>query len=563
MRATLTLNPTLRDDPSDADVVSHKLLLRAGFVRQLGSGLFTWLPLGLKVLQKVINIVREELNRAGAQEILMPVVQPAELWQESGRWEVMGKDMLRMVDRHERDFCLSPTHEEVVTDLMRRIITSYRQLPVNVYQINTKFRDEIRPRFGLLRAREFIMKDGYSFHSDEASLDEAYRAIRRAYIAILDRMGLDYRVVAADSGMMGGSDSEEFHVLANSGEDEIAYSPESDYAANVEVAEAVCTTERPPPSHELSTVATPNVRTIEDVATFLSVDPAQTVKTLVVKGTEGLIALVLRGDHQLNISKASTLPGMANPFEFADENDIRKGVGASLGSIGPVGLKLRYVVDRSAAVLADFVCGANEDGYHYTGTNWGRDVDLVEVGDVRNVEEGDASPDGQGSLKFLRGIEVGHIFKLGRKYSDAMDFSVQDSDGNELKPTMGCYGLGVTRLVAAIVEQCHDDRGILWPESVAPALVHIVPINQRKSAEVAKACEALYNQCLSRGIEAFIDDREERAGIKFTDAELIGIPHRITIGERTLSEGLFEYRYRNHQTETLSPDATFDRISSS
>ena len=562
MRATHTLNPTLRDDPADADVVSHKLLLRAGFVRQLGSGLFTWLPLGLKVLQKVTGIVREELNRAGAQEILMPVVQPAELWQESGRWDAMGKELLRMVDRHEHDFCLSPTHEEVVTDLMRRTLNSYRQLPINVYQINTKFRDEIRPRFGLLRAREFIMKDGYSFHSDAESLDEAYRAMRRAYIAILEKIGLDFRVVFADPGLMGGKDSEEFHVLANSGEDEIAYSDASGYAANVEIAEALSTTERFEPTQELEKVATPNVHTIDDVAKFLSVDSNQTVKTLLVKGEETLVALVLRGDHQLNIPKVSALRGIAQPFAFADEADIRKVVGASLGSIGPVELKIRCIVDRSAAVLSDFVAGANEDGFHFTGVNWNRDVDLTEVADVRNVEEGDASPDGKGTLRFLRGIEVGHIFKLGTKYSQSMNLTVKTPDGNDMCPTMGCYGLGVTRLVAAIVEQCHTEKGIVWPDAVAPAQVHIIPVNHHKSELVASVATSLYEHCSSAGIDVFIDDRDERAGVKFNDAELIGIPHRVTIGARNLQEGFLEYTYRNGKTELASPDDVFNRINS-
>lgn len=562
MRATLTLNPTLREDPSEADVASHRFLLRAGFVKQLGSGLFTWLPLGLRVLQKVTEIVRQELNRAGGQEILMPVVQPAELWQESGRWDAMGKDMLRMVDRHERDFCFSPTHEEVVTDLMRRITNSYRQLPVNVYQINTKFRDEIRPRFGLLRAREFIMKDGYSFHADDESLDDTYEAVRRAYVAILEQMNLDFRVVAADSGMMGGSKSEEFHVLANSGEDELAYVPDGDYAANVEVAEATCLDKRGTPSSEMRRVSTPGVRTIDDVATFLDVSPTRTVKTLVVKGQEGFVALVLRGDHQLNIPKASALDGISLPLEFAEEKDIRAETGASLGSIGPVGLGLRMVVDRSASVLSDFVCGANEDGFHLSGVNWDRDADIAEVADIRNVVEGDPSPQGSGNLKFMRGIEVGHIFKLGKKYSESMNFTIQDGQGNELNPSMGCYGLGVTRLVAAVVEQCHDEKGIIWPAAIAPAQVHIIAINHLKSENVALAAEALYQRCLDSGIEAFIDDRDERPGVKLTDAELIGIPHRVAIGQRALQQGLYEYRFHNHATEMLSPEDTFERISS-
>ena len=554
MLATQVLAPTLRDDPANADVVSHRLLLRAGFIRQLGSGLFTWLPLGLKVVKNVERIVREELDRIGAQEILMPVVQPAEIWQESGRWDAMGPELLRMQDRHDRDFCFSPTHEEVVTDVLRQTTDSYRDLPLVVYQIHTKFRDEIRPRFGLMRAREFIMKDGYSFHLDDASLDATYRDMHSAYSAILDRIGLRYRAVEADSGLMGGSDSEEFHVLADSGEDLIAFSPASNYGSNVERAEAICVTTRPEASAPLEKVETPNAKTIEQVCSLLDTPADKSVKTLLVHGTESLVALVLRGDHQLNEIKAAHLEGIVAPLRFATDEEIRKSLDVDPGSIGPVGLSVPCIVDRSASALADFVCGANDNGYHFTGVNWGRDTPDGRIEDLRNVEEGDPAADGSGPLEFTRGIEVGHIFKLGKKYTEAMNAVVQTQDGAELRPTMGCYGLGISRLVAAIVEQCHDEKGILWPVNVAPAKLHIVTINQHRSQNVADAASKLYQACLDTNVEVFLDDREERPGVKFNDAELIGIPTRVTIGDRGLARGVVEIQTYRGETQEISAE---------
>ncbi len=562
MLASQVLAPTLRDDPANADVVSHKLLLRAGFIRQLGSGLFTWLPLGLRVVHNVEKIVREELNRTGAQEVLMPVVQPAEIWEESGRWAAMGPELLRIIDRHERHYCFSPTHEEVVTDVLRQTTDSYRDLPLNLYQINTKFRDEIRPRFGLMRAREFIMKDGYSFHVDDASLDETYRAMHGAYSAILDRIGLRYRSVQADSGMMGGSDSEEFHVLADSGEDLIAYSPNSGYGANVERAEALVTRQRAEPQESRARVETPNAKTIEDVSEFLDIPASRCVKTLMVHGTDSLIALILRGDHQLNEIKAAHLDGVVAPLRFATDDEINTSLNVDPGSIGPVDLGVPYIVDRSADVLSDFVCGANENGFHLTGVNWVRDAPQGRVEDLRNVEPGDQAPDGSGPLSFTRGIEVGHIFKLGSKYTEAMNVTVQTSDGDDLFPTMGCYGLGVSRLVAAVVEQCHDDKGILWPRSVAPALLHIVTINQHRSSSVEQAASDVYRECQRTGIEVFWDDRDERPGVKFNDAELIGIPYRVTIGERGLKQGTVEFQEGRTESLNIRPDEVVGRLTS-
>lgn len=554
MLASKVLAPTLREDPANADVVSHKLLLRAGFIRQLGSGLFTWLPLGLRVVQNVEKIVREELNRAGAQEVLMPVVQPAEIWEESGRWDVVGPELLRIIDRHDRNYCFSPTHEEVVTDLLRQTTESYRELPLNVYQINTKFRDEIRPRFGLMRAREFIMKDGYSFHVDDASLDVTYRAMHAAYAAILERIGLRYRAVQADSGMMGGSDSEEFHVLADSGEDLIAYSPNSSYGANVERAEALRVGERPDPVEHLTRVETPDAKTIDAVSQLLGVPTRQCVKTLIVHGTKSLVALILRGDHQLNELKTAHLEEIVSPLQFATDDEISNALKVDPGSIGPVGLSIPCIVDRSADVLTDFVCGANENGFHLTGVNWGRDAPQGRVEDLRNVEPGDQAPDGSGQLEFTRGIEVGHIFKLGRKYTEAMNVSVQTNDGDALYPTMGCYGFGVSRLVAAIVEQCHDEKGILWPRSVAPALLHLVTINQQRSSAVERAASDLYAQCQEAGIAAFWDDRDERPGVKFNDAELMGVPYRVTIGDRGLNQGTIEFQEKRGPSQNIRPE---------
>ena len=579
MKFSEALIPTLREAPADAEVASHVLLLRAGFVRRLAAGCYHWLPLGVRVLAKLQRIVREELARAGAQEILMPVVQPAELWRQSGRWEVMGPEMLRLVDRHQRDYCLSPTQEEAVTELFGRVVGSYRELPCNLYHIQTKFRDEIRPRFGLMRAREFIMKDGYSFHLNETSLDETYAAMHGCYAAILDRLGLEYRAVEADPGTMGDGESHEFHVLAASGEDRLAYSPASDYAANVERAPAPALADpvagkvpkgSPRP---LRKVPTPNAKTIADVAELLGVPAASCVKTLVVHGdgasaedasAEGkgperaaapLVALVLRGDHQLNEAKAARADGVRRPLRFAAEQEIRAAIGVGTGSIGPIGLPLPLLVDASAAALASFVCGANEDGCHWVGASWQRDVgSKMQVADLRDVVAGDDAPDGSGPLAIMRGIEVGHIFKLGAKYTRAMQVAVQDGSGRSVAPTMGCYGFGVSRTVAAIVEQCHDERGIVWPEAVAPFAVHIVALNNAKSRLVQETANQLYAELAAAGVEVLLDDRDERPGVKFADADLIGVPWRVTVGERGLQDGVVELGRRATGTvERVAP----------
>ena len=561
MRFTDLLIPTLRDAPADAEIASHILLTRGGFIRRLASGSYNWLPLGLRVLRKVEAIVREELDRAGAQEILMPVVQPAEPWQRSGRWDVMGPEMLRLKDRHDRDYCLSPTQEEVVTELFGGTVRSYRQMPRNLYHIQTKFRDEIRPRFGLMRAREFIMKDGYSFHMDEASFEETYAAMHACYSAILSRIGLDFRAVEADPGAMGDGDSHEFHVLADTGEDHLAYSPASDYAANVERAAAL-PLEDDAPIESLSRVATPGARTIADVADTLSVDARRCVKTLIVHGDGGrdeqpaLVALVLRGDHQLNEAKAARAPGVKRPLTFAADAEIEEALGVQTGSIGPVGLTIPLVVDGSAAMLQSFVCGANADGYHYTGANWPRDVgESIRTADIRNVEEGDAAVDGSGPLRFMRGIEVGHIFKLGTKYTDSLNVAIQDAAGGEVAPVMGCYGFGVSRCVAAVVEQCHDADGIIWPDAIAPFHVHIVAVNNAKSAQVRETTEALHQALEDEGFDVLLDDRDERPGVKFADADLVGIPHRITVGDRGLRDGVVEYRRRaDSEVQRIPPE---------
>ena len=556
MRTTQTLIPTLKERPAEAEVANHVLLLRGGFVRRLGSGLYTWLPLGLRVLRKVEAIIRAELNRRGAQELLMPVVQPAELWRESGRWKAMGPELLRLQDRHERDYCLGPTHEEVVTDLLRRAVDSYQRLPVNVYQVQTKFRDEIRPRFGVLRAREFTMKDGYSFHLDAASLDQTYQAMHDAYCAILRRIGLDFRAVQADGGNIGDSESHEFQVLASSGEDVIAYCPASSYAANLERAEAVAPPQEDEAANALAKVATPGCKTIAEVAAFLGVEARRCVKTLMLRGSEApLVAVVLRGDHELNEAKARRLGGVATPVAFADEAAIRAATGCGLGSLGPVSLPVPTFVDRSAAALANFVCGANEDGFHLTGVNWARDAAGAMVADLRNVQPGDPSPDGQGPLAFARGIEVGHIFKLGTKYSAPLQLAVQDREGRDATLTMGCYGMGVTRLVAAIVEQCHDDAGIVWPPAVAPFDVSIVALDYARNEAVREAAEAFYKACGEAGLEALLDDRDERAGVKFAEADLIGAPHRVTVGARNLRNGMLEYKARAGGASELAPAA--------
>ncbi len=555
MRTSNFLIATQKETPADAEVISHQLMLRAGLIRKLASGLYTWLPLGLRVLRRVENIVREEMDRSGAQEVCMPVVQPAELWQESGRWEQYGPELLRIQDRHQRDFCLGPTHEEVITDLVRNEVKSYKQLPINLYQIQTKVRDEIRPRFGIMRSREFLMKDAYSFHIDQASLEETYALMHRTYYTIFSRLGLEFRAVIADTGSIGGSGSHEFHVLADSGEDAIAFSDESDYAANVEMAEAMPPAgARPAAAAEVAEVATPGVKTIEDLAGFLSIDPATTVKTLVVAGEEGgLVALVLRGDHQLNAVKAEKLAGIAAPLRMAEEETVRRACGAGFGSLGPVGLDIPTVVDRSAAHLADFTCGANREGFHLTGVNWERDCPLSRVEDLREVVEGDPSPDGRGRLQIKRGIEVGHIFQLGKKYSEAMATGVLDEHGKQVIVTMGCYGIGVSRIVAAAIEQNHDERGIIWPASMAPFQLAVIPLNMQKSAAVAACAEELYQRLREAGVDVLLDDRNERPGVKFADMELVGIPHRIVIGDRALADNNIEYQGRRDAESRLVP----------
>jgi prolyl-tRNA synthetase len=537
---------TLRDVPAEAEVVSHQLMLRAGLIRRLAAGLYSWLPLGLRVLRKVEAIVREEMNRAGALELLMPTVQPGELWQESGRWDQFGPELLRLRDRHERWFCLGPTHEEVITDIARRDLKSYRQLPVNFYQIQTKFRDEIRPRFGVMRSREFIMKDAYSFHLDEASLAAGYRAMHDAYSRIFERCGLEFRAVSADTGSIGGSVSQEFHVLADSGEDAIVFSDGDDYAANLEMAAAMPpATPRPAPGGALARIATPDVRSIEQLATFLGVAPAQCLKTLLVDGADGdVIAIVVRGDHEMNAVKAQKLPGVASPLRMASAERVRAATGCEPGFIGPVGLQLKVYADHAAVAAADFVCGANGRDLHLTGVNWGRDLAEPLPVDVRNVVAGDPSPSGRGHLKIARGIEVGHIFQLGSKYSEALKATVLDEQGRDAVMLMGCYGIGVTRVVAAAIEQNHDDRGIIWPEPLAPFDVSLVPINLQKSARVAEVAEKLYADLQAAGFSVLFDDRDARPGVKFADSELLGIPHRIVVGDKGLDRGALEYRHR-------------------
>ncbi len=555
MRTSRLLLSTLRETPADAEVISHQLMLRAGMIRRLASGLYTWLPLGLRVLRKVEKIVREEMDRAGAQELLMPAIQPAELWQESGRWEQYGPELLRLTDRHNREFCFGPTHEEVITDLVRREIQSYKQLPANFYQIQTKFRDEVRPRFGVMRAREFLMKDAYSFHLDSDSLQETYDLMYQTYCRIFRRLGLDFRAVMADTGSIGGRASHEFHVLASSGEDAIAFSDSSDYAANVELAEAVPPqTPRSAPGQPMQIVDTPGQCTIEEVSRHLGVDPSRIVKTLLVKGEESdLVALVVRGDHELNEVKAEKLPQVKTPLTFADEAEIRAVTGAGPGSIGPVGLTIPVIADHSAAQLSDFVCGANRDGKHLTGVNWGRDLPEPQTADLRNVVEGDPSPDGKGRLVIKRGIEVGHIFQLGNKYSAAMKATALDESGRQKVLEMGCYGIGVSRVVAAAIEQNHDERGIVWPSAIAPFQVALLPMNMHKSQRVREAAEALYRKLTDAGVEVLFDDRKERAGVMFADMELIGIPHRLVLGERGLDADKIEYKGRRDRDSQEIP----------
>ena len=555
MRTSQFLIATQKETPADAEVISHQLMLRAGLVRKLAAGLYTWLPLGLRVLRKVENIVREEMDKSGAQEVSMPIVQPAELWHESGRWEQYGPELLRIQDRHERDFCLGPTHEEVITSMVRDEIKSYKQLPLNFYQIQTKIRDEIRPRFGIMRSREFLMKDAYSFHADQESLEQTYQVMHQTYTNIFTRLGLEFRPVIADTGSIGGSASHEFHVLAESGEDDIAFSDSSSYAANVEMAEAITPEgERPTPRASMEEVATPGVKTIDDLATFLSVSPQQTVKTLLVVGDDTpLVALVLRGDHQLNVIKAEKLPGIAAPLQMADETAVKAACGAGFGSLGPVGMEMPVVVDRSAAHMADFICGANKVEMHLSGVNWERDCDLSQIADLRDVVAGDPSPDGEGQLQIKRGIEVGHIFQLCTKYSEAMNATVLNNQGKSVHMSMGCYGIGVSRIVAAAIEQNHDANGILWPDSIAPFQLAIIPLNMQKSEAVKTCAEALYTALRNAGLDVLLDDRNERPGVKFADMELIGIPHRIVIGDRALGEGQIEYKGRSDEESTLIP----------
>ena len=537
---------TLKETPTDAEVVSHQLMLRAGMLRKQAAGIYSWLPLGLRVLRKVEQIVREEMDRAGALELLMPAVQPAELWQESGRWEQYGPELLRFHDRHQREFCFGPTHEEVITDIARREIRSYKQLPVNYYQIQTKFRDEIRPRFGVMRAREFLMKDAYSFHTNQASLEDTYQVMYDTYSRIFTRTGLEYRAVRADSGAIGGSVSQEFHVLADSGEDAIAFSTGSDFASNVETIPAPAPEgDRPAAAADLQTVDTPGQHTIEELGAFLDVTADQCLKTLVVRGSEtDVVALVLRGDHELNALKAERHPAVGTPLEFASDGQIRKALGCPAGSLGPVGLELPVLVDAAAAQVADFVCGAIQDGKHLTGVNWGRDLPEPEVVDLRNVVAGDPSPDGAGELVIARGIEVGHIFQLGRKYSEAMKATVLDEQGKETTMVMGCYGIGVSRIVAAAIEQNHDDSGIIWPTAIAPFQIALLPMNMKKSQRVREAVESLYADMRDAGIDVLLDDREVRPGVMFSDMELIGIPHRVVVGEKGLDRAVVEYKGR-------------------
>ena len=556
MRTSQYLISTLKETPSDATVISHQLMLRAGMIRRIASGLYTWLPMGLRVLRKVEHIVREEMNAAGALEVLMPAIQPAELWQESGRWEQYGPELLRLKDRHDREFCVGPTHEEVITELARNEISSYKQLPLNMYQVQTKFRDEIRPRFGLMRAREFLMKDGYSFHMNQESLQQTYDRMYEAYCNIFTRLGLEFRPVVADNGSIGGEGSHEFHVLAESGEDAIVFSDSGRYAANMEKATALLPQgDRPAPSQQMALVDTPDQHTIEAVCAFLDLPAQQTVKSLIVLGhaEEGkpqpLVALILRGDHELNEIKAENHPAIHAPLTFASEAQIQQALNCKPGSIGPVGMSIKVIADHSAAHLADFVCGANQDGKHLTGVNWERDARFDEVADLRNVVEGDASPDGDGSLVIKRGIEVGHIFQLGSKYSEAMHCTVLNEQGKTSTLLMGCYGIGVSRVVAAAIEQNYDDRGIIWPEALAPFQVALVPMKMESSDAVREATQQLYQGLQQAGIEVLLDDRDKKTspGVKFADMDLIGIPHRVVISDRGLAEGQLEYKYRRDQ----------------
>ena len=560
MRASKYTIATLKETPADAEIISHQLMIRAGLIRKLASGIYSWLPMGFRVLQKIEHIIREEMNSSGAQEVMLPVVQPAELWHESGRWSQYDEGLLlQFRDRHDREFCFGPTHEEVITDLARSELKSHKQLPVNYYQIQTKFRDETRPRFGVLRSREFTMKDAYSFHTDQVSLNETYEEMHDAYSRILTRMDLDFRPVLADSGSIGGSASVEFHVLAESGEDKIAFSSESDYAANVEMAEALAPASEDAGLLDTEELATPGVKTIEDLCKALDVTANRTVKTLIVKGSESnLVALVLRGDHQLNAIKAEKIDGVASPLTMANDAEIKAEIDASTGSIGPQGLSMPIIADRSAAALRNFIAGANKNDFHTRNLNWERDARATAIEDIRDVVEGDRSPDGKGEIMFKRGIEVGHIFQLGDKYSKSMNATVLDASGKAVVMQMGCYGMGVTRLVGAIIEQNHDESGIIWPESIAPFRVIVIPINAHKSEQVRATAESLYAELTDQGVEVLLDDREDvRPGAKFADAELMGIPHRVVIGDRGLDKGVVEYVNRR---EGNNKDLTLDQV---
>jgi len=555
MRTTQTLIATQRQAPADAEVISHQLMLRAGLIRQLAAGIYTWLPLGLRVLRKVERIVREEMDSAGALEVLMSGVQPAELWQESGRWEKYGPELLRLKDRHEREFCLGPTHEEIITDLIRREIRSYKQLPANYYQIQTKFRDEIRPRFGIMRAREFLMKDAYSFHLTEASLRETYQVMYETYTRIFRRFGLEFRAVLADSGNIGGNTSHEFHVLAESGEDRIVFTDQSDYAANIELTPAPLPAQpRPAAGQTMSKVATPGQTSIDDVSRFLNTGAALCLKTLIVNGADGgLVALVLRGDHELNRVKAEKVGAVAKPLGFASSARVKEHTGCGIGSLGPVQLNITVIADYSAAQVSDFVCGANSDGYHYTGVNWGRDLPEPATADLRNVVDGEPAADGNGILRVARGIEVGHIFQLGTVYSEKMQANVLDETGKAVTLIMGCYGIGVSRIVAAAIEQNNDEQGIIWPDAIAPYHLALIPIHMHKSQRLRDAVLPLYQQLQAAGVEVLLDDRRERPGVMFADMELIGIPHRLVFSEKGLDKGVIEYKGRRDKDSSEIP----------
>ena len=545
MKSSDSLISTVKEAPNDAQIISHQLMIRAGLISKLASGIYSYLPLGLKVVQKVEKIIREEMNKSKALELLMPVAQPAEIWQESKRWEEYGPELLRFNDRHDRDFCLGPTHEEVITNIAKQYLRSYKQLPINFYQIQTKFRDEIRPRFGVMRSREFIMKDAYSFHIDEKSLGETYQIMHQTYCNIFDRIGFNYRAVLADSGAIGGESSHEFHVLADSGEDAICFSDKSDYAANIERAETLPQGKPKPAKEALELVKTPGVKTINDVCNLLKIKPTNSIKTLIVEGDDdNLVALVLRGDHELNEVKAAKIQGVKQPLQMAEEGKVQKQLGCAFGSIGVVNLDIPIIADYAAACLSDFVCGANENDKHFIGVNWNRDTSKVTSSDLRNVVTGDPSPDGKGKLEIKRGIEVGHIFQLGTKYSDSMNANVIGEDGRAVNMNMGCYGIGVTRIVAASIEQNHDDKGIIFPEAIAPFQLVIVPINYNKSSRVKALADELYNDCLKQGIEVLLDDRKERAGVMFADSELLGIPHRLVISDTHADNGKIEYKSR-------------------